>query len=311
MYSYELDLDENFNNSFFYSNDNKSFDPIIEYNMQNQNQYQYQSFFLDSLEKDQPFEEKIQKNDSIIPLNEINDDINFKDVQEFKTKEEPFVQNFKESKNQKENSENRSTCSNSGHQGKIEIKKQKFKIDNKSEKAPLKDLRFDMVKKHWKSKISNYGTKEINDLIKISDLPKELKKSIHKPNSMKFTSIANVVENSKFLGFNLRTIYTIGSETGNLQKQNKENIDGIFHYLEKIGYENISENLRKIKNFFEMNYKELIIQFYNSNEFNEFKVDNKTIDYDKKTIEQEGFSLLTNHGLIRLFQMVNKKRKRD
>ena len=308
MYSYELDLDENFNNSFFYSNDNKSFDPIIEYNMQNQNQYQYESFFLDSLEKDQPFEEK---NDSIIPLNEINDDINFKDVQEFKTKEEPFVQNFKESKNQKENSENRSTCSNSGHQGKIEIKKQKFKIDNKSEKAPPKDMRFDMVKKHWKSKISNYGTKEINDLIKISDLPKELKKSIHKPNSMKFTSIANVVENSKFLGFNLRTIYTIGSETGNLQKQNKENIDGIFHYLEKIGYENISENLRKIKNFFEMNYKELIIQFYNSNEFNEFKVDNKTIDYDKKTIEQEGFSLLTDHGLIRLFQMTSKKRKRD
>ena len=298
MYSYECDLDENFNKSFFYSNDNKSFDPIIEYNMQNQNQYQYESFFLDSLEKDQPFEEKIQKNDSIIPLNEINDDINFKDVQEFKTKEEPFVQNFKESKNQKENSENRSTCSNSGHQGKIEIKKQKFKIDNKSEKAPL-------------SKISNYGTKEINDLIKISDLPKELKKSIHKPNSMKFTSIANVVENSKFLGFNLRTIYTIGSETGNLQKQNKENIDGIFHYLEKIGYENISENLRKIKNFFEMNYKELIIQFYNSNEFNEFKVDNKTIDYDKKTIEQEGFSLLTDHGLIRLFQMTSKKRKRD
>ena len=292
MYSYELDLDENFNNSFFYSNDNKSFDPIIEYNMKNQNQYQYESFFLDSLEKDQPFEEK---NDSIIPLTEINDDINFKDVQEFKTKEEHFVQNFKESKNQKENSENRSTCSNSGHQGKIEIKKQKFKIDNKSEKAPLKDLRFDMVKKHWKSKISNYGTKEINDLIKISDLPKELKKSIHKPNSLKFTSIANVVENSKFLGYNLRTIYTIGSETVNLQKQNKENIDGIFHYLEKIGFENISENLRKIKNFFEMNYKELIIQFYNSNEFNEFKVDNKTIDYDKKTIEQEGFSLLTDH----------------
>ena len=128
---------------------------------------------------------------------------------------------------------------------------------------------------------------------------------------MKFTSIPNVVENSKFLGYNLRTIYTIGSETGYLQKQNKENIDGIFHYLEKIGYENISENLRKIKNFFEMNYKELIIQFYNSNEFNEFKVDNKTIDYDKKTIEQEGFSLLTDHGLIRLFQMTSKKRKRD
>ena len=60
-----------------------------------------------------------------------------------------------------------------------------------------------------------------------------------------------------------------------------------------------------------MNYKELIIQFYNSKEFNEFKIDNKTIDYDKKTMEQEGFSLLTNYGLIKLFNMTNKKRKRD
>ena len=306
MYFNEFD----FENDFFYENENVSLDQMIEYNMQNQ--YQSQSFFKDPLENNQPFlEEKIQKNHLTIPLNEDNDDINFKGVQEFQTKEDPYVQNLKESKNLKENSANRSTCCNSGQQERIAIKKQKFQIDKSSEKYPPKDLRFDMVKKHWKSKISNYGTKEINGLIKISDLPKELKKPIHKPNSLKFTSIANVVENSKFLGYNLRTIYTIGSETGYLQKQNKESIDGIFQYLEKVGYENISENLRRIKNFFEMNYKELIIQFYNSKEFNEFKIDNKTIDYDKKTMEQEGFSLLTNYGLIKLFNMTNKKRKRD
>ena len=288
-----------FENDFCYENENMS----LEFNMQSP--YQYQSFFKD------PFEEKIQNNHLTIPLNEVNDEINFKGVQEFQTKEDPYIQNLKESKNPKENSANRSTCSNSGQQERITIKKQKFQIDKPLENSVPKDTRFDMVKKHWKSKISNYGTKEINGLIKISDLPKELKKPIHKPNSLKFTSISNVVENSKFLGCNLRTIYTMGSETGNLQKQNKENIDGIFHYFEKVGYENISENLKRIKNFFEMNYKELIIQFYNSNDFNEFKIDNKTIDYDKKTIEQEGFSLLTNYGLIKLFNMTNKKRKRD
>ena len=307
MYSDEFD----FENDFSYGIENMSFEGMINNNMPRQSQYPYPSFFKDPLENNQPFEEKIPKNDLTIPLNEVNDDINFKGVQESQVKEDPYVQNLKESKNQKENSANRSTCCFSGQQERTSIKKKKFQIEKKSEKSQPKDKRFDMVKKHWKSRISKYGTKEINDLIKVSDLPEELKKSIHKPNSLKFTSIANVVENSKFLGFSLRTIYTIGWETENLQKQNKENIDGIFQYLEKIGYENISENLRKIKNFFEMNYKELIIQFYNSNEFNEFKVDNKTIDYDKKTIEQEGFSLLTNHGLIRLFQMVNKKRKRD
>jgi hypothetical protein len=307
MYSDEFD----FENDFSYGIENMSFEGMIKNNMPRQSQYPYPSFFKDPLENNQPFEEKISKNYLTIPLNEVNDDINFKGVQESQVKEDPYVQNLKESKNPKENLANRSTCCNSGQQERVSIKEKKFQIEKKSEKSLPKDKRFDMVKKHWKSRISKYGTKEINDLIKVSDLPEELKKSIHKPNSLKFTSIANVVENSKFLGFSLRTIYTIGWETENLQKQNKENIDGIFQYLEKIGYENISENLRKIKNFFEMNYKELIIQFYNSNEFNEFKVDNRTIDYDKKTIEQEGFSLLTNHGLIRLFQMVNKKRKRD
>ena len=307
MHSDEFD----FENDFSYGIENMSFEGMINNNMPRQSQYPYPSFFKDPLENNQPFEEKIPKNDLTIPLNEVNDDINFKGVQESQVKEDPYVQNLKESKNQKENSANRSTCCFSDQQERIPIKKKKFQIEKKSEKSQPKDKRFDMVKKHWKSRISKYGTKEINDLIEVSDLPEELKKSIHKPNSLKFTSIANVVENSKFLGFSLRTIYTIGWENENLQKQNKENIDGIFQYLEKIGNENISENLRKIKNFFEMNYKELIIQFYNSNEFNEFKVDNKTIDYDKKTIEQEGFSLLTNHGLIRLFQMVNKKRKRD
>ena len=132
MYFNEFD----FENDFFYENENVSLDQMIEYNMQNQ--YQSQSFFKDPLENNQPLEEKIQKNHLTIPLNEVNDDINFKGVQEFQTKEDPYVQNLKESKNLKENSANRSTCCNSGQQERIAIKKQKFQIDKNSEKYPPK-----------------------------------------------------------------------------------------------------------------------------------------------------------------------------
>lgn len=59
-----------------------------------------------------------------------------------------------------------------------------------------------------------------------------------------------------------------------------------------------------------MSYEELIKKFYDSYEFNNFRDDIKTKFYDDGTKEQEGFSLLENYGLIKLFKMINKKRGR-
>ena len=301
-YSFDYENDENyFFNDF---GNNLGFLPLQEDNRENQ--IKCQSFFNDPLEINQQ-EEIIPINDSIIPLKEDND-INFEALN-VQIEEDKYVKNLPKVEKPRENSENGSTRSNSGHQGSIKINKtQKFKIENQSQP---KNWRFDMVKKHWKSKISDFGTNEINNLIKFSDLPENLKKDIHKPNSLKFTANPKVIDNFNFLGYDLRTVFTIGCETENLQKQNKENIDRIFKYLEEIGYEKISENLKTIKNYFEMKYEELIIKFYNSNEFSDFKSDEKTKFFDTKTVEQEGFSLLTDYGLLRLFKMTNKKRKRD
>ena len=184
-------------------------------------------------------------------------------------------------------------------------KKNKFNTENK---AFPSYWRFDMVKKHWKSKISDFGTNEINHYISESDLPEELKQPIHKPNSKLFTANVTVLENLKFLGITLREVFTIGKEKDKLQRQNEENINNIYEYIKMAG--NINDGLKRVKDFFEMSYEELIRRFYDSREFNIFRDDIKTKFYDDGTKEQEGFSLLDNYGLINLFKMINKKRKR-
>lgn len=202
-----------------------------------------------------------------------------------------------------------STAQTSEKKNEIRIQKvDKFKAKNQS----LPNYwRFDMVKKHFKSRIIEFGYDWINKMIQKSDLPEELKKKIHKPNSLLFTANVKVTDNYNFLKDNLRKIFTIGKEKENLQKQNEYNIMKIFEYFEKVRNNTLSDNLREIKVFFEMNYEDLIRKFYLSDKFTEFKEDSITKFYDEGTIKQEGFSLLKDFGIIKLFMMLKKKRKRD
>ena len=204
-----------------------------------------------------------------------------------------------------------SSTNPSSKKGKNQISNRyKFKTQKKQKNLPSY-WRFDMVKKHWKSHINDYGKEIINEEIKKSDLPNELKKLIHKPDSLKFTANITVSDNYKFLGLSLREVFTLGKKTEKLPKQNDEYISLIFNYFEMIGNDNLSESMKKIKSFFEMSYENLIKMFYDSPNFIEFKNDSKTKFYDDGTKAQEGFSLLEKYSLVNLFKMLQKKRKRN
>ena len=201
-----------------------------------------------------------------------------------------------------------STRDNSAKKDKSSLTKgNKFVIEKKYPKY----WRFDAAKKYWKSKISQYGEEEFNKRIQQSDLPDELKIHIHKPNSLSFTANITVKDNYKFLSYNLKDIFTIGKETEDLQKKNHEAIMKILDYFSKIGNDRLSENDKLVKEFLEMNYEDLIKKFYDSDEFIKFKEDYMTQYFDEGTKKQEGFSLLEDYGLIRLFKMLKKKRKRN
>ena len=69
--------------------------------------------------------------------------------------------------------------------------------------------------------------------------------------------------------------------------------------------------MKEIKEFLEMNYEHLIMKFYDSLEFNIFKEDSKSKFFNDGIRVEKGFSVLENYGLIRLFKMIGRKRKRN
>ena len=302
-------------NYFFSGNDNN-----ISSMFQDDNQYpdsmslnDFPSFKLE----EQPQQDiSNQDNDQNIPEEskgiKLEEEFDVHGINPIQNDEDPFIKrmNDKEESKPKSNKQMSSTGPTSDKKNKIKIKKvDKFTTKNNS----LPNYwRFDMVKKHFKSKISDFGTDLINGLIQDGDLPEELKKIlIHKPNSLLFTANVKVADNYNFLNNTLRTIFTIGKETDNLQKQNETNISIIYKYFGEVGHNNLSKNQKAIKDFFDMSYKELIIKFYESYDFTDFKEDAKTKFYDEGTIRQEGFSLLEDYGLIKIFMILKKKRKRD
>ena len=222
-----------------------------------------------------------------------------------------------------ESNKNNSTRENSNENKESNIVKVSPNLNNKEEtkieKVPIFQSetttsskpsywRFDYAKKHWKTKISQSLTDSINAKISESDLPKEYKKIIHKPNSKLFTANVKDSDNCDFLEKDLRTIFTIGKENNPNQQNNEYNISKIYEYFEKVGYNNLSDKMLEIKNFFEMKYEDLIKKFYESDEFINFKNEEKTLFFDKGTKKQEGFAISEDLGLIRIFR---RKRKRD
>jgi hypothetical protein len=170
---------------------------------------------------------------------------------------------------------------------------------------PRKFFRVDDAKKHFKVAISKYATQVINNLIQNSDLPKGLKKKIHLPNFKAFTSNVREFDNYKFLSFDLKTVFTHGKTDENLQGCNDKIISKI------LKYKKYPEKLQKMKDFLSLKYKDIIKQFYKSDNFKEFKENDLTKFFDDGIKKEKNISLLEEDGLVKLFEMTNKKRKRD
>ena len=194
------------------------------------------------------------------------------------------------------------TCkniSNSGQSTNLFAKENSFKSH------PRKYFRVDDAKKHFKVAISQYATETINTLIKDSGLPKKYKKKIHLPHHQKFSSNPKELDNYEFLSFTLKDVFTYGKIDGNLQARNEENISKI------LKCDKFPEKTKKIKDFLFLKYEDIIKQFYKSEKFDEFKKGELTQFFNEGIIKEKKISLLEENGLVKLFEMTKKKRKRE
>ena len=183
------------------------------------------------------------------------------------------------------------------------IKNNKFEIMLKDSKA--KYFRVDSAKKHFKVAISRFATKKLNSLIKESHLPKRLKKKIHLPHNKLFTSNPKEYDNFQFLSLEWKEILILGNTGQNLQGNNKAKISEILNYKKN------PEKTKEIIEFLSLKYEDIIKLFYESKEFQKFKEDETTKFYEEGIQKEKNISLLKDNGLIKLFKMTNKKRKRE
>ena len=177
--------------------------------------------------------------------------------------------------------------------------------ENNFKAHPRKYFRVDDAKKHFKKAISQYATEEINSLIKKSDLPKKLKKKIHLPHYKLFSSNPKELDNFRFLSFTLKDVFTFGKSNDNLQAKNDENISKILNYNKH------PEKVDKIKDYLLLKYIDIIRLFYRSEKFTEFKNNEYTKFFNDGIEKEKNISLLEEDGLVKLFQMTKKKRKRE
>ncbi len=180
----------------------------------------------------------------------------------------------------------------------------KLRIDQKTN-SNRRNFRVDDAKKHFKVAINNFALDKLNYLIKNSLLSKKLKKKIHSPNFKKFTSNVKELDNYEFLSYQLKDILVIGQKDNNLQSKNLFNIEKIFDYKK------CPEETKKIKDFLNKNYEEIIKLFYESEMFQKFKNNELTKFFNNGIEKEKKLSLLEDYGLIKLFKMTSKKRKEE
>jgi hypothetical protein len=166
-----------------------------------------------------------------------------------------------------------------------------------------KYFRVEDAKKHIKKAISQFATQELNRLIKSSELGTKFKKPIHLPNYKLFTSNSKELDNLDFLSFNLKKVFTYGKKDGNRQDKNEKNLNRILEYKK------YPEKTKKIKEFLDLTYQDIIKLFYQSSNFEEFRNTKLTQFFDEGIKSQKKISLLEDGGLLKLFEMTKKKKK--
>ena len=180
--------------------------------------------------------------------------------------------------------------------------KNKFEIIPKGN--IMKYFRVDSAKKHFKVAVSQFATEQLNLLIKKSKLPKKLKKKIHLPHFKLFTSNPKEFDNFQFLSYDLKQILTLGKTDENLQGNNDTKISEIMEYKNY-------EKKKEIIEFLSLKYEDIIKLFYKSEKFQKFKENEITKFFNEGIQKEKNISLLEDFGLIKLFKLTNKKRKRE
>ena len=149
-----------------------------------------------------------------------------------------------------------------------------------------------LIKKIKKYSFSIKAKKHLEELIDKCEFQDELKNAkIYLPDHAVFTSETNYRKNQVFLTMTLREIFSLGNKQKNVDLFNM--ISNSTNYQNQLAYDKLINYLNKIG-------EEIIVEFYDSQEFEKFKEENKE---DGEAFRQEKkFSFMENYGFLKLIK---------
>ena len=157
-----------------------------------------------------------------------------------------------------------------------------------------------LIKKFKTHCFSKYARKKINSMIKMCQFQGRLKNAkIYLADHKAFTADSNLKRNNVFLSMKLRDIYTMSSDN-NRKNENKKGkneeifnkIDASTNYLNPQAYDELIDYLNKT-------VKEVIIEFYGTDEFKKFKKENEQAN--RAFMQEKKFSFMENDGELNGF----------
>ena len=167
-------------------------------------------------------------------------------------------------------------------------KKMNFILEGKKKKCRNDYL----IKKIKKYSFSIKAKKHLEELIDKCEFQDELKNAkVYLPDHAVFTSETNYRKNQVFLTMTLREIFSLGNKQKNVDLFNM--ILNSTNYQNQLAYD-------KLINYLNKTGEEIIMEFYDSQEFEKFKEENKE---DGEAFRQEKkFSFMENYGFVKLIK---------
>ena len=149
-----------------------------------------------------------------------------------------------------------------------------------------------LIKKIKKYSFSIKAKKHLEELIDKCEFQDELKNAkVYLPDHVVFTSETNYRKNQVFLTMTLRDIFSLGNK--------QKNVDLFNRILNSTNYQD-QEAYDELINYLNKTGEEIIMEFYDSQEFEKFKEENKE---DGEAFRQEKkFSFMENYGFLKLIK---------
>ena len=184
---------------------------------------------------------------------------------------------------------------------KIPFKKNRNNLNNNLIKEEIKDInqnknnnniRCDSLLIKFKSTIGKWFIKRINNKIKQLKENSIIKRKIkiYSFNYKKFTLKVTYSQNKEWLKYKMKDLLLLGDEDN--QIKNDKSINIIYKKNE----------LNEIKDMLELNYENIIQDFYLSDEFNKLKNNDKIKELNNHFMKIMKISLLENNGFIQFYE---------